>query len=231
LRTYSFSNISFQDLRDCVEIEISKELTQYEKEWFNCKKDISKDDIEFLKHTLSIVEDFISSYKEPQLQMDFIGQILFRVNFYFKNEKHMSQTIRPFAGNSLTYVNKDNQFTFNGIFDFAIAKGDIDPKSPYFFIQEFKKSKEAKDPEPQLLAEMVSAVELNSTDKIRGAFIIGRFWTFVTLHRVGENSYRYYFSKPYDSMDIVQLQTIFSMLLFVKDEIKQILFFVTISNF
>jgi hypothetical protein len=150
--------------------------------------------------------------------MCFITPILDRINFFLINKKHINQTIRPFLEQVLTYENKN--FIFNGRFDFAIARGDIYPESPYFFIQEFKQSEDT-NPRPQLLAEMISAVEINNTNRIRGAFIIGQYWTFVTLHKIKEDTYEYYFSESYNSMKIEELKDIYRLLLFVKYEIKE----------
>jgi hypothetical protein len=222
MNNYSFSDISFKNLDECVDIEQDDKLTKYEKEWFDYREQLSQSDIEFLDSRIAKLSLFIRSYSELQLLSDFISLILDRVDFYFINSEHKNQTIRPFLDENLKYSNEKLGFTFSGRFDFAVARGFNYPKTPYFFIQEFKKSKEAKDPEPQLLAEMISAVEINQTDKIRGAFIIGQNWTFVTLHKIANSSYKYYFSKQYNSIDLDDLQVIFSMLLFVKKEIVNI---------
>jgi hypothetical protein len=57
------------------------------------------------------------------------------------------------------------------------------PQYPYFFLQEFKKSKgEKKDPEAQMLIAMLIAQEKNKDEKpIYGAYLIGTGWHFATL--------------------------------------------------
>ena len=63
------------------------------------------------------------------------------------------------------------------------------PEEPYFFIQEFKKSIKNDDPRPQLLAELISAVELNKFNSMKGAYIVGAIWHFVILEKIGTNQY------------------------------------------
>jgi hypothetical protein len=92
-------------------------------------------------------------------------------------------------------------------------------KNLIFFIQEFKKSKTAKNPEPQLLAELIAAIELNDFTTIKGAFIIGAIWNFVILEKLEINKYQYFVSRNYDSTDLEKLKGIYKNLLFVKNEI------------
>jgi len=72
--------------------------------------------------------------------------------------------------------------------DFLISKGFF-PEEPYFFIQEFKKSIKYDDPRPQLLAELISAVELNKFNSMKGAYIVVAIWHFVILEKIGTNQY------------------------------------------
>ena len=57
------------------------------------------------------------------------------------------------------------------------------PKMPYFFMQEFKKSKgDKQDPEGQMLAAMLAAQHLNQNGKpMYGSFVVGAFWYFTIL--------------------------------------------------
>ena len=70
---------------------------------------------------------------------------------------------------------------------------------------------------PQLLAEMVVAIELNSENSIFGAYIIGKRWDFVYLEKIEKNSYRYTISESFDSFKIGDLQKIFQYLQAVKN--------------
>ena len=57
------------------------------------------------------------------------------------------------------------------------------PQMPYFFMQEFKKSKgDKQDPEGQMLAAMLAGQKLNDNGKpMYGSYVIGRDWFFSTL--------------------------------------------------
>jgi hypothetical protein len=57
------------------------------------------------------------------------------------------------------------------------------PQTPYFFMQEFKKSKgDKQDPEGQMLAAMIAAQHLNQNgNPLYGAFVVGRDWFFTIL--------------------------------------------------
>ena len=92
-------------------------------------------------------------------------------------------------------------------------------EKPYFFIQEFKKGKEAYYPESQLLAELIAGVELNDFKMMKGAYIVGAIWNFVILEKLAENQYQYFISINFDSTKIAELKAIFKNLLFIKNEI------------
>jgi hypothetical protein len=61
--------------------------------------------------------------------------------------------------------------------------GFASPKTPYFFMQEFKKSKgDKQDPEGQMLAAMIAAQHLNNNGKVMyGSYVVGAFWYFTVL--------------------------------------------------
>ena len=67
-----------------------------------------------------------------------------------------------------------------------MANGFDYPDKPYFFIQEFKKGKKDGYPESQLLAELISGVELNNWKTIKGCYIIGENWKFIIYGYVGK---------------------------------------------
>jgi hypothetical protein len=61
--------------------------------------------------------------------------------------------------------------------------GFTTPQTPYYFMQEFKKSKgDKQDPEGQMLAAMIAAQHLNQNGKpLYGSYVIGRDWFFTVL--------------------------------------------------
>jgi len=100
-----------------------------------------------------------------------------------------------------------------------IAQGLFKSEKPYFFIQEFKQGKTRKDPEPQLLAELISAVELNDESAMQGAYIVGAIWNFVILEKIEKHQYQYFVSENFDSTKIEDLKAIYRNLLFIQQEI------------
>lgn len=147
------------------------------------------------------------SYSEDELKIKFIGPLLNKVNFRFDGLRDWYQ--RPLKA-------KINQTIIGGYVDFMVAKGFKEPEKPYFFIQEFKKTKIAVDPEDQLLAEMLVALELNHAQVMPGAYIIGPQWRFVILREVETGRYEYYVSLIFDSDNLEELQRIYSNLQAVK---------------
>ncbi|MDQ7046610.1 MAG: hypothetical protein Q9M39_02965 [Sulfurovum sp.] len=91
--------------------------------------------------------------------------------------------------------------------------------NPYFFIQEFKKGFISSNPQPQLLAELISAVELNNETSMRGAYIIGENWNFVILEKLGKDTYQYFVSRTFNCTRIDDLKDIYKNLMFVKEQI------------
>jgi hypothetical protein len=79
------------------------------------------------------------------------------------------------------------------------------PKTPYFFLQEFKKAKgEKKDPEAQMLTAMLIAQEKNQDGKpLYGGYMIGTGWHFATL--IDKN---YCVSEKYEATQKSQLNQI-----------------------
>ena len=131
--------------------------------------------------------------------MKFIGTILNKIRF-----SDFDLEINDFYHKNLTY--KKDKIYFNGYCDFYVAKGLDEPEIPYFFIQEYKPSAGGTHPEPQLLAELISAVELNQWKEIKGAYNIGINWNFVILEKLGDNKYQYFVSQDYTSTKIEDLK-------------------------
>ena len=91
------------------------------------------------------------------------------------------------------------------------------PKSPYFFLQEFKKGKKsADDAEGQMLAAMLIAQVQNADNNpIYGCYLMGKDWYFTTLHEKN-----YCFSKSYDATQSQQLAEILYILSNLKNVLK-----------
>jgi len=210
---YSYSKIRFSDLKSLVVIKRDISSENIFDKWFNSNIKIEEDDISFLLALLKKEKNYLTLYKEENLKVKFITPILNQINF------SINQDIRDFYNEKLIY--NCEKFIFTGDVDFVLAKGLEESEKPYFFIQEFKKGKENSDPEPQLLAELIAGVELNSWQTIRGAYIIGAIWNFVILERLEKHKYIYYVSQNFDSTKIDDLKAIYKNLLFVKEEITK----------
>ena len=209
--TYSFSKITINDLKKCVNIKRSYEEIAF-NDWFNYKNELDIDDIVFLEKLLAKYGKFIKSYKEETLKANFIIPIINQVDFL-----SIEFETSPFYEEVISY--ETDKFIFNGETDFVISRGLEYSEKPYFFIQEFKKGKVSTDPEPQLLAELISAVELNNWNIIKGAYIVGSIWNFVILEKLGKDKYQYFVSDNFDSSKIEDLKSIYKNLVFIKNEI------------
>jgi hypothetical protein len=209
--TYQYSKITDIDLRNLVNIEENLN-TQIFNTWFNNNITISNEIEFFLIELIQNNDVLIKSYNEEELKVKFLALLLYKVNF-----KSIENNFRDFYELQLTY--KTHNFIFSGTVDFVVSKGLVYSQKPYFFIQEFKKSEEYSNPRPQLLAELISAVELNDFKIIKGAYIIGAIWNFVILEKLAENKYQYFVSPNFDSTKIEDLKNIYKNLLVIKDEI------------
>ena len=178
---FQFSRIKDADLKKLVDIEENIDRSIF-KDWFENsffleRYHLSKETLFFLEDLIKENEALIRSYKEEDLKIYFISPILNRINF-----KSFKYKIRGFYEEKITY--KTENFSFSGTTDFLVANGLLESKQPYFFIQEFKKSEEFSNPRAQLLAELISGVELNHWRFIKGAYIVGAIWNFVILEKI-----------------------------------------------
>ena len=213
MTTFNYSSVTFDDLKEVFDIKRLKSKDIF-KDWFDKKYDLNKDENDFVERLVDMHFQHINNYSELELVGKVIAPILNKVNFMI-NDKH----IRDWYEVALRY--EDSEVCFNGRCDFVVAKGYDSPINPYFFIQEFKQAS-ASFPENQLLAELITAIKINQTDTIKGAYIMGQIWAFVILERVKKNSYNYYISKRYDSMDIDDLTKIYKILQNVKQELIEL---------
>ena len=209
--TYSFSKIKIEELHSLVDINLGFNKNIFDI-WFQNSIDISKDTEIFLLDLIEKNSYLIKSYNEEDLKIKFITRLLNYIDF-----QSYEDNFREFYELVISY--KTDKFIFSGTTDFVVSKGLLYSQKPYFFIQEFKKGIKGSDPEPQLLAELISAIELNNEISMRGAYIVGAIWNFVILEKLGENKYQYFVSENFDSTKIEDLKGIYRNLMFVKDEI------------
>jgi hypothetical protein len=209
--TYQYSKIRDTELKQLFEIEANLDKQIFFK-WFNNQQKIDNSVEVFLNDLIAENESLIERYSEEDLKINFIAPILNKVKF-----KSFDKKIREFYELPMTY--KTSQFILNGTCDFVVSEGLVESKKPYFFIQEFKRHEDYGNPRPQLLAELISAVELNDWRFIKGAYITGGNWHFVILEKLELHKYQYFISQQFDSTKIEDLKFIYKNLLFVKNEI------------
>ena len=215
LKSYAFSKITAKQLKDLVEIK-QKINDNIFNDWFAFEINFDNILIDFLSTLITKNKSLIKSYNEEDLKVKFIIPLLNKVDFLsYTNE------FRDFYELPLYYQN--DKFIFNGTTDFVVSKGLFESQKPYFFIQEFKKGQTDGYPEPQLLAELISAIELNNETSMRGAYIVGAIWNFVILEKLGKDKYQYFVSENFDSTKIVDLKGIYRNLVFVKEEIIEMI--------
>ena len=206
METYKFSEITYKILKKIVDCDLVKNQEIF-KEWFNFKFEINKLDEEFLIKLIDANRYNIRDYLEYQLFGHFISPLLNRVYFYGENYRQWFQPELSGIVNGKKLYGKP---------DFMVASGVIEPKKPYFFIQEFKKEKINSDPLRQVLAEMTVAIEINKNKKNFGAYNIGKLWAFIILEKLSEGKYQYYESESFDCLKINDLKQIYINLQAVK---------------
>jgi hypothetical protein len=146
-------------------------------------------------------ENFLrwDEWNEEELKMKFVSLVLFlsKIDEYQKVHTFFE---RPMVG-------VVDNIKISVIVDCMVAtpKKSGNPKAPYFFLQEFKRSKgDSHDPEGQMLAAMILAQELNNDGKIvYGCWMQGKVWNFTTLHKTD-----YCVSRIYDAAnanDLLQI--------------------------
>lgn len=114
------------------------------------------------------------AWNEQELLLCFIGPLMSLVNFRTDNSNF-------FAGREFGGV-VDGEM-ISGKPDGLIASGRMEPESPYFCLQEYKKNVDPNgDPFGQCLAAMLVAQELNEHKfPTYGVVVVGNNWTFMVL--------------------------------------------------
>ncbi len=136
---------------------------------------------EYAEKTLQKLEKnlskYIDSWFEEDLKMKFLSFI------FFLSEITEDQKIDTFFEKIIKTDVKNVQISV--VVDCMISSvlGLAAPKKPYFFMQEFKKSKgDSQDAEGQMLAAMIAAQYINNNEKpLYGAYVIGDRWYFTIL--------------------------------------------------
>jgi len=155
----------------------------------------------FLNDLIAENESLVERHYEEDLKIYLISPLLNKIKFFNRDKE-----IRGFYELPMSYTT--DQFILNGMVNFVVSEGLVESKKPYFFIQEFKRHEEYGNPRPQLLAELITAVELNDWQFIKGAYITGENWHFVILEKLERHKYQYFISQQFDSTKIEDLKSI-----------------------
>jgi hypothetical protein len=209
--TYRYSQIRDTELKKLFEIKQKLDDHVFD-EWFNYPIEIDDSVKVFLTDLIKKNKFLVERYYEEDLKVYYIIPLLNQIDFLNRDKE-----IRGFYELPMSYATE--KFILTGTVDFVVSEGLVESKKPYFFIQEFKKHEEYGNPRPQLLAELISAVELNDWKFIKGAYITGGNWYFVILEKLELHKYQYFISQQFDSTKIEDLKAIYRNLLFVKNEI------------
>ena len=160
--------------------------------WITSSGNLTANELENLEQARQELEVKWDEWNEEELKMNFISLVLFVAKV---NQSRLINTYyeRKFTG-------KVQDINISLVVDCMLAAPSNSglPKSPYFFLQEFKRSLgDTHDPEGQMLAAMILAQEKNQDNKpVFGCWIQGRFWYFTTLI---DN--KYCVSNPYNATD------------------------------
>ncbi len=145
--------------------------------WLYNTAQLNEEDQRFLEKLYAKSKNLMNYWNEEELKMRFISPVLLIADIEVENQ------ITLFYERSLTA--KINDYTLRVVADCLAATPATfaRPKHPYFFMQEFKRSKgDYKDPEAQMLMAMLIAQELNQDGQpIYGSYVYGSRWRFCTL--------------------------------------------------
>lgn len=197
----SFKHWTRDDLYTAVGLDRAETSIGLEQ-WLNNDELVFEQEETFLSHLCKKSEPYIDNWNEVELREKFIYKITDLVNFdmpehkcTFFAERYLSATVE--------------HITLYGFVDWMVATGMTKPKTPYFFIHEYKSETEKQiDGRGQLLATMLATQILNKDNEpIYGCFIHGRMWFFVVL-----TALEYTISRAYDGTQLKDLVDIVKIL-------------------
>ncbi len=206
--SYNFSDINYKILRKITNITLEDRNNKFD-EWFNYPYKLTKEEEIFLQTLINKEQKYFQYYNEELQKARFIFPLLYKVDF-------AQEKFRDWYDYGISGI--VNGYKLSGKPDFMVASGKIEPENPYFFIQEFKKSKVYSDPDFQVLAEMAVSIEINKTNTLRGVYNIGQNWRFIILKKTAKEKYQYYESENFDCLKINDLKQIYINLQAVKFE-------------
>ena len=175
---------------------------------FDLIKNNTVDELTQLNNLIQKSQNQISYWNEQEIIINLIAPLLAIADINGENYK-------TFFERNISAIVQNKKLT--GTVDMMVAFGIHNPIKPYFFIQEYKRSKLGADSDPlaQLLAEMLVAQQINQAKMVLGCYVVGKDWFFVIL-----NQLEFTQTKSFDSTDIEDLQVILNYLKSVKQYIE-----------
>ena len=128
--SFSYSKIKKEDLEQLFNLKRCFNKSIFNS-WFDNILEIDSNIENFLNNLLEKERDYIQIYKEEDLKVKFISQIINFVDFKIGYE------IRDFYEETLIY--KTDRFIFNGTTDFLVSTGFERAEKPYFLFKSLKK--------------------------------------------------------------------------------------------
>ena len=184
-----FTTFGLEIVRDCKHL----------RDWQKATGSLEPYEIQWLANVREDLEYSWNLWNEEELKMQAVSSIMRAAHL------DIPKLIRTFYERSMTGSLLDISLNVNC--DCLVATPDEGgkPTHPYFFFQEFKRTKGDKnDPEAQMLIAMLLAQKMNNDQKpIYGAWLQGRIWNFTVL-----NNKEYCTGKAYDATDEKQLHQI-----------------------
>ncbi len=146
-------------------------------DWLTVDDLLEGDDARLFNRLFDESKDDIHYWNEEELKIQLIGMLFVIANIQVRN------TIKVFYERSVAAVVDGHEVNVTADCIVATPTQFAKPKKPYFFLQEYKKSRgDSKDPECQMLLAMLIAQELNQDNKpLFGSYVVGNRWTFTTL--------------------------------------------------
>ena len=212
--TKTFRDWSLQNLQYTFQLEQEDphdEMLKWQEESEEHLPESKSEDAEDLEALRVRLRNHARGWNEEELKMHFIGPLFQLVNFEGKQ-------FNAFAGRPLSAV--VGEYELKGIVDGLIARGYLEPVTPYFCLQEYKPEKGRDiDPAGQVLAAMLAARVVNADkEPVYGCYVLGRLWFFVTL---SGSEQTFGISDSLDATDRDDIPVIFSQLRWLRDWVAQ----------
>lgn len=171
-------SFGLSELADTFKLEINTSGQCLElAKWLDASYTFTDVESQLLEELYIDVQADGNYWNEEELKIEMIG-LMFRIA-----KVKVPNTIKVFYERDIAAVVEGYNLGVKADCLVATPLPFNTPKTPYFFLQEYKKGRgESKDPEAQMLTAMLIAQTLNKDDKpIYGSYLFGSRWTFTTL--------------------------------------------------